>query len=481
MPEGRRRRIRHPPAVLLMPDVQVPRHEPSACEWLDRLGRRELSSVELTRSVLERIEAVAQLNAVVTCDPDAALEQAGRADARRAAGGGGELLGLPVTVKDSLEVEGLPSLSGSLARVGHVPRQDATVVRLLREAGAVIVAKTNVPEYTWSYETDNVVTGRTLHPLDPARTPGGSSGGEAALLGADASIVGIGTDGGGSIRVPSHYCGTVGLRPTAGLVPETGCWPPTRDTGMVDMSTIGPMARYVEDLELILPILAGPDGIDPFVGPAPLVAPNVATSALRVGYYLRDAVASPGSATCDAVVAAARALEAEGCRVEETVPPDVSSATSIFFGMMAADGGTRAREDLAAASGSHTDQLRELLDALEKERLDAAGYFALFRRWAALRAVVRGFLASYDVVLAPVAIGPAPLHGCTPGTDVPLESYDVFNLTHTYSVAGLPVAVVPIGAENGLPIGVQVVANPFHDRVALAVATILEGRRGRPA
>jgi Asp-tRNA(Asn)/Glu-tRNA(Gln) amidotransferase A subunit family amidase len=136
---------------------------------------------------------------------------------------------------------------------------------------------------------------------------------------------------------------------------------------------------------------------------------------------------------------------------------------------------------LAAASGSHTDQLRELLDALEKERLDAAGYFALFRRWAALRAVVRGFLASYDVVLAPAAVGPAPLHGCTPGTDVPLESYDVFNLTHTYSVAGLPVAVVPIGAENGLPIGVQVVANPFHDRVALAVATILEGRRGRPA
>ena len=122
-----------------MPEVRVPRHEPSACEWLARLGRRELSSVELTRLVLERIDGVMQLNAVVTCDPDAALEQASRADARRAAADGGGLLGLPVTVKDSLEARGLPSLSGSLARVGHVPRRDATVVRRLREAGAVIV------------------------------------------------------------------------------------------------------------------------------------------------------------------------------------------------------------------------------------------------------------------------------------------------------------------------------------------------------
>jgi Asp-tRNA(Asn)/Glu-tRNA(Gln) amidotransferase A subunit family amidase len=122
--------------------------------------------------------------------------------------------------------------------------------------------------------------------------------------------------------------------------------------------------------------------------------------------------------------------------------------------------------------------MRALLDALEGEHLDAAGYFALFRRWASLRAAVRAFLASYDVVLAPVAVGPAPLHGCTPGTAVPLESYDVFNLTHTYSVAGLPVAVVPIGVDGGLPIGVQIVANPFHDRVALAVAATLERSRG---
>ena len=460
-----------------MPDFRHSRLEPSACEWLERLRRRDISSVELTRHVLDRLDGVSHLNAVVSSDADAAMTQAADADAQRASGAAGTLLGLPVTVKDSLEVEGLPSLCGSLARVGHVVQQDATVVRRLREAGAIVVAKTNVPEYTWSYETDNVVSGRTLHPLDPARTPGGSSGGEAALLGADASIVGIGTDGGGSIRLPSHYCGIVGLRPSAGLVPETGCWPSTRDTGMIDMSAIGPMVRYVEDAELLLPIVAGPDGVDPFVRATALGDPGTDVTPLRVGFYVGDGVASPDAATGEAVVAATRMLEESGCLVEAVVPPDVSEATAIFFGMMAADGGARARDDLAGAGGRHVDQMQSLLEALAGQGLDAAGYFALFRRWAALRASVRSFVAAYDVVVAPVTVGAAPLHGCTPGTDTPLETYDVFNLTHTYSVAGLPVAVVPVAADGPLPIGVQIVANPFHDRVALSVASLLETAR----
>jgi Asp-tRNA(Asn)/Glu-tRNA(Gln) amidotransferase A subunit family amidase len=413
----------------------------------------------------------------VSSDAETALSQARRADAGRAAGARGVLLGLPVTVKDSLDAEGLPSLSGSLARVGRTVARDATVVRRLREAGAIVVAKTNVPEYTWSYETDNLVTGRTVHPLDPARTPGGSSGGEAALLGADASIVGIGTDGGGSIRVPSHYCGTVGLRPTAGLVPETGCWPTTRDTGMLDMSAVGPMARYVEDAELLLPLLAGPDGIDPFVGPAMLAEPGPTDPSLRVGFYVDDGVAAPDAPTRRAVVSAARALEHAGCLVDEVAPPDLSQATEIFFGMMAADGGAQARTDLAGAGGRHTPQMTSLLHDLAGQALDTVGYFSLFRRWAALRATVRSFVADFDVVLAPVTVGAAPLHGGTPGTDSPLESYDVFNYTHAFSIAGLPVAVVPVGAHAGLPLGVQVVANPFHDRVSLAAAALLEASR----
>jgi Asp-tRNA(Asn)/Glu-tRNA(Gln) amidotransferase A subunit family amidase len=241
---------------------------------------------------------------------------------------------------------------------------------------------------------------------------------------------------------------------------------------MLDMNAIGPMARHVEDLKLLLPVLAGPDGIDPFVGPAQLAPP--AMSPLRIAVYEDDGVAHPNTETRVAVRAVARALADSGCAVETVAPPDVSEATNLFFAMMAADGGARARADLAAAGGRHVPQMAELLDSLEPLALDASGFFGLFARWAGLRARVRAFVAPYDVVVAPVTVGAAPLHGCTPGTDTPLEDYTVFNFTHTYSVAGLPVAVVPAGSQSGLPIGVQLVANPFHDRTALAAAALLE-------
>jgi Asp-tRNA(Asn)/Glu-tRNA(Gln) amidotransferase A subunit family amidase len=159
--------------------------------------------------------------------------------------------------------------------------------------------------------------------------------------------------------------------------------------------------------------------------------------------------------------------------VEEAAPPDVSEATELFFALMAADGGAQARRDLAPAEGRHVPQLASLLEALRALASDADAYFALVRRLFAFRARVRAFVARYDVVLAPVTTGPAPLHGCVPGTDEPLTSYDAFNYTHTYSVAGLPVAVARVGSERGLPLGVQVVAGPFRDRTALAAAAIV--------
>ena len=183
---------------------------------------------------------------------------------------------------------GLPCLTGSAAREGNVPDADATVVERVKRAGAVVLAKTTVPEYMWSYETESVPHGRTLNAFDPARTSGGSSGGEAALIGGGGSLLGIGTDGGGSIRVPSHYNGIAGLRPSARLVPETGCWPASRETGMLDMACVGPMARTVADLAMTLAVIAGGDGIDPFVGPAQLGDHRgVAIAGLRVGFYAR--------------------------------------------------------------------------------------------------------------------------------------------------------------------------------------------------
>jgi amidase len=461
--------------------------EPSAADWLRRLDGGELSARELVEHVLARIDAAnPRLNAVVARDDEAALAAADAADEARRRGEQKPLLGIPVTIKDSLETAGLATTSGSVARRGHVPDRDATAVARLRAAGAVVVAKTNVPEYTWSYETENALHGRTVNPYSADRTPGGSSGGEAALLGADASVIGIGTDGGGSIRVPCHYCGIVGLRPTAGLVAETGCWPSTRDTGYVDMATLGPMARYVEDLELLLPVIAGADGIDPFVQGVEVGDPRaVDVPSLRVGYYTYDGVWRVSDGLAAGVEAAAAALGALGCVVEEATPPDVSGATDLFFALMAADGGAKARADLAPAGGRHVEQMSRLLEDLRPLALDAGGFFELLSRLFAFRAGVRAFVGQYDVVLAPPAAGPAPLHGCVPGTDEPLESYDAFNYTHVYSAAGLPAAVVRVGEERGLPVGVQIVAQAFRDDVALAAAAALEAAfgpfRGAPA
>jgi len=450
--------------------------ELSAGEWLRRLRSRELSARELCRLTLDRIDAVdGRLHALVARDDEAALAAAAAADRARLVGSELPLLGLPVTVKDSIETAGLTTASGSFARATHVPTQDATVVSRLRAAGAVVVGKTNVPEYTWSYETENLLHGRTVNPFSLERTCGGSSGGEAALLGAGASIVGIGTDGGGSIRVPSHYCGIAGLRPTAGLVPETGCWPPTRDTGMLDMSCVGPMARVVEDLALLLPVLVGRDGADRFVhGVVPGDPAAVDLAGLRVGLYSADGVWPVSPATRAAVMAAGSALAASGCTLEEATPPDVSEATDLFFELMAADGGAQARADLAPAGGRHVPQLLRLLEDLRPLALDAAGFLDRVRRLLAFRARIRTWVGRYDVIVAPVAPGPAPLHGCTPGSDEPLESYRAFNLTHVYSLAGLPVVVVRAGSERDLPIGVQVVAGPFCEARALAAAAAIE-------
>ncbi len=454
--------------------------QPTGVEWLRRLRASELSSRELVEHYLALVdEANPALNAVVARDDEAALAAADAADARRGEGADLPLLGLPVTIKDTLATAGLVTTSGSLARRDHVPEQDATVVARLRSAGAIVIGKTNAPEYAWSYETENVVYGRTGNPFDPERTSGGSSGGESAIIGADASVLGIGTDGGGSIRVPCHYCGLVGIRPTAGLVPETGCWPGFRATGMLDMHCVGPMGRAVDDVALVLRIIAGRDDVDPFVHGMPVGDLDaVDVSSLRVGVYTDDGAWEVTPATVAAVEAAARALTARGCAVDEATPPDLTSATDLFFELMAADGGRKAREDLAPAGGRHVEQMTTLLENLEPLALDAAGFFALAERAFAFRAAVRAFVSGYDVVLAPVTIGSAPLPGRRPGDDGELESYLPFNYTHAYSVAGLPVAVVPAGSERGLPLGVQVVAGAFRDHVALAAAKAIEEELG---
>ncbi|HEU0335443.1 MAG TPA: amidase [Gaiellaceae bacterium] len=452
---------------------------PSARAWLRRLEAREVSSRELVEDALARLDRAAALGAVAARDDEAALAAADEADRARAAGSAAPLLGLPLTIKDSLETAGLRTASGSHARAGHVPTADATVVARVRAAGAVVAAKTTVPEYTWSYETESDLHGRTLNPFDLERTCGGSSGGEAALLAADASLAGIGTDGGGSIRLPAHYCGVVGHRPTAGLVPETGAWPPTRTTGMLDLNAVGPLARFVEDLTLLLPLLAGADGIDPFVHGAALGDPDaVEVAGLRVGVVAADGALRMGPATELALGEAGEALAGLGCAVEPAAFPEAAEATELFFALMAADGGAQARADLAPAAGRHAPELVRLLEDLRPNAVDAEGFFALLRRLAAVRARVRAFLGGFDAVLLPVAPGPAPPHGGVPGAELGLDGYEAHAATQALSLAAVPITVVRVGWDGQLPLGVQVAAPAGRDHVSLAVAAALESALG---
>jgi amidase len=456
--------------------------EPSATTWLARLEAGEVSSRELVERTLARIEAAnGKLNAVTDIHPERSLAAADEAD-RSERDPSRPLLGLPVTIKDTVDVEGWATTAGVVSARDRIADRDSSVVRRLREAGAIVVAKTNVPECSSDAETDNALFGRTDNPHDTARTPGGSSGGEAALMGADASLVGIGVDGGCSIRLPSHYCGGVGIRPTAGRVPETGLWPSTRATGMFDLSCVGPMGRYVEDLELLLGVIAGADGVDPLAPPVPVPSFGPSDAPLRVGFYTDDPHTVPTAATVEAVKRAAEAI-GEGS-VEEIAAPPAADANDVVFGAIGADGGSHIKE--IAGDGPHTARFQDFLDnALPREVPSAVEFEAQMRRLFTLRAAIRAHLAPYDIVVCPVAPGPAPLHNEAPaeGEGAKADGYSWLNYASTYSVAGLPVAVVPAGEESGLPLGVQIVANPFRDDVALAAARRVESALGgfRPA
>jgi amidase len=249
---------------------------------------------------------------------------------------------------------------------------------------------------------------------------------------------------------------------------------------MFDLSCIGPMGRYVEDLELLLGVIAGADGVDPLAPPVPVPGFGASDAPLRVGFYLDDPHTVPTAATVEAVTKAAAAIG----DAEEIAAPPAADANDVVFGAIGADGGSHIKE--VAGDGPHTDRFQDFLDnALPSEIPSAVEFEAQMRRLFTLRAAIRAHLAPYDIVVCPVAPGPAPLHNQAPaeGEGAKAEGYSWLNYASTYSVAGLPVAVVPAGEESGLPLGVQIVANPFRDDIALAAARRVESALGgfRPA
>src|SRR3982751_20547 len=255
---------------------------------------RKVSPAELVHAHFVQIgKEQPRINAFV-----ATYEESGRLAAKQATDaltGSGELPplhGIQITIKDSFDIAGEPTLCGSRLRLGHVAQRDSTAVARLRSAGAIILGKTNTPEFLNNYETDNFLTGRTNHPLDETRTPGGSSGGEAAAIAAFCSAGGMGSDGGGSIRVPAHYCGIAGLKPTPGRVSAAGHFPEIAHPGGL-LGVGGPMARTVADLNLLFSVVAGHDWEDPFSAPVPTLPPHKAERSVAVWFGFEDTPLDP--------------------------------------------------------------------------------------------------------------------------------------------------------------------------------------------
>src|ERR1700682_475736 len=361
----------------------------SAGELAEAIRSKRLSSKIVVEAHLDRIAKVnPKLNAIVQLTADAARKEADEADAALARGQiNGPLHGVPVTIKDTLETSGVICTGGTKGRANFVPKADATAVARLRNAGGMLLGKTTVPELAGAIETDNLVYGRTNNPYALARTPGGSSGGEAAIVSACGSPLGLGTDAGGSIRIPAHFCGLAGIKPTSGRVPRTGQFPmPLGARNAVFHVSL--IARRVEDLALALPIIAGPDFRDHSIVGMPLLDSKAVTlNGLKLAYYEDDGAATPTKEIAAAVRDSAKAFMDAGVKVEESRPPDVAKAGTVYFDMSRGDGGAGTRAFLKSIGSDPISPLFEkaLTNSVAPAMANTTEALAAFVRWDLLR------------------------------------------------------------------------------------------------
>jgi len=434
------------------------------------IRQREISSVELVQAHLKQIARInPALGAAIEVFEEEALVEARAADAATPRG---PLHGVPFSVKDSIEVAGHVCTGGTLGRKAAAPAvEDATLVARLRAAGAIPIARTNLPDLLFAFESDNLLFGATSNPYDLTRTAGGSSGGEAALIAACGSPTGLGSDAAGSVRLPAAFCGIAGIKPTSGRLPRTGHFPPAG--GWIEtLWQIGPMARRVEDLVTLLPLLAGSDGRDPTCVSMPLGDPAaVDPSRLRVAFYTDNGIAAAGPEVARVVRAAAERLSS----VEDR-PACLAQAYELEMKFLGPDGGDGFWQYLREVGSSKAHPLlADWLRKLEAYRTDIAGFAGYWAELDRYRAEMFAFLRRYDVILCPVYPEPALPHGAST-----LEAhFRGFSHTMAYNLAGWPAVVVRCGeSEMGLPLAVQIVAPPWREDLALAVAGCLEDSFG---
>jgi len=462
----------------------------SLIDIISALVAREVSARELLDHHLERIGRLdGPINSVIAIETDRARSEAGAIDDARAAGRSvGPLAGVPVTIKDAIATAGIRSTGGAVELRDHVPEVDATVVANIRDAGAVVFAKTNVPRWSGDYQTYNDMFGTTNNPWDVERTPGGSSGGPAAAVAMGFTGFEIGTDIGGSIRVPSSFCGVYGHKPSFGIIPTYGYLDnPTSHRNVADINVFGPIARSVDDLELLLGLLAGPNPDEAVAWRLDLPPARARELGdFRIVAWLDDEFSPVDPAVCGVMEAAIVALERAGARIDHDRRPDVDTTVSAREGSILISSATEISDgdgENSAASGGGRGLDHRAWDVLHRRRGE------MRQRWAE-------FFTDIDVLLCPVTVVPPFRHvhsadgsnwaHATLADHGDRHYSDLIGWSALIGSAYLPVTVPPIGRTvDGLPVGIQVVAPYLNDRTSLAftrcMADVLGGYEPPPA
>jgi amidase len=459
----------------------------TATEMLAALRAREVSSVELVQMHLDRIQALdGPLNAIPVRTPELALEAARRADAAIARGETGALLGLPMTLKESTQTAGLPQSAGILELKDYRPASDGPLAASVFAAGACLLGKTNIPTRLQDWQADSPVYGRTNNPWDLERTPGGSTGGGAAALATGMTPLEIGSDIGGSIRVPAAYCGVYGHRPSTTAIPRAGSFPfgDLPNAGRV-LGVQGPLARSAEDLELLFDVLAGPAlGEDAGWRLELPAARHDSLGDFRVAIMPVLPWVSPSSEMQAKVDDLARFLAARGAKVAEAIPVfDVDQYLHDYLRLLiveSAAGMAREAREAAAQRMMGEDPIGNA--QAEGFILDAAGHIGLLGRRELVREAWRAFFREWDVLIAPMALDAAFRHQEGPqdhrtivvdGDEVPYMMNIVYSMWAIF--AGLPSTAFPAGlSAAGLPLGLQAIGPYLEDRTTLRFARLLE-------
>jgi Asp-tRNA(Asn)/Glu-tRNA(Gln) amidotransferase A subunit family amidase len=456
----------------------------SAVLMAKQIRKKKNSPVELVNAHLAKIEKLnPKLNAFVQVDAERARQTACDAEAAvMNASPLGPLHGVPISIKSSISVAGMRCEAGTRLRAGFVARQDAPLVTRLKNAGAIILGTTNAPELLMAWETDNLLYGRTNSPWDLERTPGGSSGGEAAAIAAGMSAGGVGSDGGGSIRVPAHFSGICGLKPTPGRIPSTGHFPLSAGP-FASIGVVGPMARTVADLRLFFEVMQGPDVGDTNAAPVPLRWPTEAGARkLQIGYFEDDGRTPVTAETRAAVRAAAEALRGAGFQVQPFQPEGLEEARQLWWKYFVAAGGMLLRPMFSGRESDISPMLKQFLEW--SAALPPQTGRTLLDAWIRRDAVRAQFFAQmqrFPILLCPAAAIPAFRHGERSWQieNKTVDYLDAWSYTEFFNLLGNPAAVVPVGqSSEGLPIGVQIVGRPWEEEQVLSIASVVEKECG---